>query len=309
MTARTTIMGACLMSTPEASSSERINWMTSAPFLLFHLALLMPIFTGVSWQMVLLCVASYYLRMFGVTAGYHRYFSHRAYKTGRVMQFLLAFLAQTSAQKGALWWAANHRRHHKYSDTELDIHSPIRRGFWWSHMVWIMVPKYEATDYDRVKDLAKFPELVWLNRWKHVPPAIYGALMFLAFGWEGLLWGFLISTVVLYHGTFTINSLAHVIGRRRYETSDTSKNSFWLAVITMGEGWHNNHHYYQSTANQGWFWWEIDLSFYLLKAMSWVGLVRELRLPPQRVLDAAKRPEPQIEPAPELGLSFSTSAE
>lgn len=266
-------------------AGDRIEWVQSIPFFVMHLALIVPLFTGVRWQMVALCVASYYLRMFGVTAGYHRYFSHRAFKTGRVTQFLLGFLAETSAQKGILWWAANHRHHHKYSDEEEDIHSPVRRGFWWSHVGWILADTWAETRFERVRDLTKFPELVWLNRYHLVPPILYAAAMQVAFGWEGLLWGFFISTVVLWHGTFTINSLSHVFGSRRYETTDTSRNNFWLALITMGEGWHNNHHHYQSTANQGWFWYEIDASYYLLKAMSWLGLVRELRLPPARLLE------------------------
>jgi stearoyl-CoA desaturase (delta-9 desaturase) len=279
---------------------ERINWIRSLPFLLIHLMLLLPLFTGVSVWMVLLCLASYYVRMFAVTAGYHRYFSHRSFKTGRIFQLVLAFLAQTSGQKGVLWWAALHRHHHLFSDTEEDIHSPARRGFWWAHVGWIVSSKYEQTRLDKIKDFARDPELRFLDRFHLLPLFAWAAAMWALFGIEGLVWGFGVSTVLLYHGTFAINSLAHVFGRRRYATGDDSRNSLLLALITMGEGWHNNHHRYQSSANQGFFWWEIDPTWYVLKVLSWVGLVRDLRAPPRRVFDEARRPRPEGREAPPL---------
>ncbi|RZA24637.1 MAG: acyl-CoA desaturase, partial [Proteobacteria bacterium] len=208
-----------------------------------------------------LVLGSYYLRMIGVTAGYHRYFSHRSYKTSRWFQFCLAFLAQTSAQKGALWWAAHHRHHHKHSDQHEDIHSPSQKGFWWSQVGWILDKSTEDTNWKYIQDYAKFPELRWLNKYFLVPPTLYALAIFAVWGWQGLFWGFFFSTVMLYHGTFVINSLCHVFGKVRYKSGDDSKNSLLLALITCGEGWHNNHHYYQATANQGWFWWEIDVSY------------------------------------------------
>ncbi len=273
---------------------EKLSKFTSIPFFLLHLSLLVPIWTGVRWEMVALLIFTYYLRMFGITAGYHRYFSHRAFKTSRVFQFILAFLAQSSAQKGALWWAANHRHHHKFSDQPEDIHSPVQRGFWWSHVGWILCKRYENTDYAAIKDFAKYPELVFLDKYPHVASLGAGAIVFLIGGWEALLWGGLISTVVLWHGTFTINSLSHVFGSRRYQTTDTSRNNFLLAMITMGEGWHNNHHHYQSTANQGFFWWEIDMTYYILKVLSWFGIVWDLRKPPQYILE--NRPKHENRP-------------
>ncbi|MBC7660089.1 MAG: fatty acid desaturase [Chitinophagaceae bacterium] len=233
--------------------------------------------------MVWLCLGSYYIRMIGVTAGYHRYFGHRAYKTSRVFQFILAFLAQTSAQKGVLWWAAHHRHHHKHSDQETDLHSPVTKGFWYSQIGWILNPATSETNWKYVQDFAKFPELRWLNKYFLVPPTIYALAIFAIWGWAGVFYGFFLSTIFLYHGTFFINSLTHVFGRVRYRSNDESKNSFILALITCGEGWHNNHHYYQATANQGWFWWEIDLSFYTLKVLSLFGIVWDLRLPPAHV--------------------------
>ncbi len=258
-----------------------------AGFALVHAAALGVIALGFSWRGVALCVASYYLRMFAVTAGFHRYFSHRTFRLARGPQFLLAFLGQTAAQKGVLWWASNHRHHHKYSDRPEDIHSPLQRGLWWSHMGWILSPDYVETDLSRVPDLAKYPELRWLDRHQYVPTVLYGVALALAFGPVGLFYGYFLSTVLLWHGTFSINSLMHVFGRRAFATTDDSRNSFLLALVTMGEGWHNNHHWAQGSAAQGFRWWEIDASYYLLWLGEKLGLVHELHRPPQRWREAA----------------------
>jgi stearoyl-CoA desaturase (Delta-9 desaturase) len=264
-------------------ADERVNWVKSIPFVLVHLMPLGAVFTGVGWKEAALCVGLYYLRMFFITAGYHRYFAHRSYKLGRVMQFVMAFGGTLAAQKGVLWWAANHRHHHRYSDKPQDVHSPIR-GFWWSHIGWILCDKYSVTRWDLIRDFAKYPELRWLNRYWLVPPTLLGAACYFLGGASTLFIGFFLSTVLLYHGTFAVNSVAHLFGSRRYVTTDTSRNSFLVALITCGEGWHNNHHYFQSTANQGFFWWEVDLSYYALKALSFVGLAGGLRKPPRKVL-------------------------
>jgi stearoyl-CoA desaturase (delta-9 desaturase) len=228
-------------------------------------------------------VLFYYLRMAATTIGYHRYFSHRTFKTSRVFQFLLAFAAETSAQKGALWWAAHHRDHHRYSDMEGDIHSP-KKGFWWSHVLWILCRRYAATDESKIKDFAKYPELRWLNKYHLVPPVLLAVALFLAGGTPALLWGFFVSTVLLWHGTFLVNSLNHVWGTRRYATTDTSRNNAFIALFTMGEGWHNNHHHFMSSANQGFLWWELDPSYYLIKAFEALGLIWDVRTPPARIL-------------------------
>ena len=230
-----------------------------------------------SWRAVAVCAGSYYLRMFGVTAGLHRYFSHRTYRLNRSWQLAMALLAQTSAQKGVLWWASHHRHHHRHSDKPSDTHSPLQRGFWWSHIGWILSQEHSATDYGAIADFAKYPELRWLNRHYFVPTVVYAALLAALFGLDGLVYGYLVSTVLLWHGTFMINSVMHLFGRRVYETNDDSRNSFLLALLTMGEGWHNNHHYYPGTAAQGFRWWEIDPSYYLLCLLERLGIVRDLR--------------------------------
>ncbi|MCM3875028.1 MAG: fatty acid desaturase [Thermoanaerobaculia bacterium] len=253
----------------------------AAGFLLVHVAAVLGLLlVGFSWTGVALCVASYYLRMFAITAGFHRYFSHRAYRLSRVPQFLLAFLGQTSAQKGVLWWASNHRHHHKYSDRPEDIHSPVQNGFWWSHIGWILSGLYDETDYSRIPDLAKFPELRWLNRNQYAPTLVYALAVYFAFGWTGLVYGYFLSTVLLWHGTFTINSVMHLFGRRVFPTADQSRNSMIFALVTMGEGWHNNHHYYPSSAAQGFTWWQVDMSFSLLWLGEKIGLVTGLRRAP-----------------------------
>ncbi|WP_316978250.1 acyl-CoA desaturase [Shumkonia mesophila] len=261
----------------------------TVPFVLAHLACLAAVWTGVSPADVALAFGLYALRMFGVTAGYHRYFSHRTFKTGRVFQFILAFIAQSSAQRGILWWAANHRHHHRFSDTEEDVHSPVLRSFWHAHMGWIFTERYARTELSAVPDLAKFPELVWLDRHPYLPAVVLGLTVLAAAGWSGLVVGFFWSTVAVWHATFAINSLAHVIGRRRYLTADQSRNNWWLALITFGEGWHNNHHHYQGAACQGFRWYEIDVSYYLLKGLAAVGLVSDLRVPPAEVVRAEQR--------------------
>ena len=206
-----------------------------------------------------------------------------------ILQFCLAFLAQTSAQRGILWWAAKHRRHHKYSDTELDVHSPVQRGFLYSHVGWIFVPRNDDTDYAIVRDLARYKELVWLDRQPYLPAAVLALATWLIAGWPGLVVGFCWSTVVLWHATFCINSLAHVVGRQRYVTGDQSRNNWLLALLTMGEGWHNNHHAYQASVRQGFRWWEYDPTYYALRVLSWLGIVWDLHVPPKAVIRGEHR--------------------
>ncbi len=259
------------------------------PFLLVHVAALGVFWTGVTVTAVILCVTLYLVRMWALTAGFHRYFSHRSYKTSRWFQFFLAFLGQTSAQKGVLWWAATHRHHHRHSDTPEDVHSPKHAGFWFSHVGWIFSPQKNEADYSTIQDFAKYPEIRFLDRHPYFPAFLLAVACYLIGGWPGLIVGFFLSTVILYHGVFAINSVAHVVGKQRYVTADDSRNNWWLALITLGEGWHNNHHHYQSSTRQGFYWWEIDISYYVLKVFSWLGLVWDLRAPPRAVVEGEQR--------------------
>jgi stearoyl-CoA desaturase (Delta-9 desaturase) len=277
---------------PEVSDAaprddERLNWRTSIPFLLLHALPLFALLTGVTRAALVLLAVTFLGRMFFVTAGYHRYFSHRTFRLGRVSQFVFAFGGTTAAQKGPLWWAANHRAHHRFADTERDVHSP-KRGFWWSHVGWILCDRYGSTDREEIKDFARYPELVWLNRHDWIGPWALGFACWLIAGWSGLVVGFFLSTVLLWHSTFLVNSLAHVFGRRAYDTDDTSRNSLLVALLTGGEGWHNNHHRYPSAARQGFRWWQIDPTYYMLRALAAIGIVRDLRPVPARILDEAR---------------------
>jgi stearoyl-CoA desaturase (Delta-9 desaturase) len=271
------------------SEHNDIIYPTAIPFVLVHLACLAAIWTGITWEAVAICFVLYWVRMFAIGAGYHRYFSHRAYATSRVFQFVLALMSQSTAQKSVLWWAAKHRHHHLHSDTEHDIHSPRDKGFWYSHVGWIFVRRHAKTDLVKVADLARFPELRWLHRFELAPAIALGVLCWLIGGWPGLVVGFFWSTVLLYHATFCINSLAHVHGRKRYVTGDDSRNNWFLALFTMGEGWHNNHHACQSSVRQGFRWWEIDPTFYILKALSKLRVVWDLKLPPEAVVRNEQR--------------------
>ncbi|MCU1430437.1 MAG: Delta-9 acyl-phospholipid desaturase [Actinomycetia bacterium] len=276
---------------PPRPDDERLNLRSSIPFFLCHLIPLLGFVTGFHVRDFVLLAVLYWVRLFFITAGYHRYFAHRSYRLGRAAQFVMAFGGTMAAQKGPLWWAANHRTHHQHADTRDDVHSPIR-GFWWSHVGWILCDRSGATDLDRIRDFAKYPELRFLNKHDWIGPWALGVVSYLIAGWSGVVVGFFGSTVLLWHATFLVNSLAHVFGRRRYLTPDTSRNSLLIAVLTGGEGWHNNHHYYQASARQGFYWWEIDPVFAMLRVLSFVGIVSELRTPPRAVRDARPEPSP-----------------
>ena len=280
---------------------ERIEYWASLPFLSMHLACLLALWTGVSVAAVAVCLALHGVRMFAITAGYHRYFSHRSFKTGRVFQFALAWVGATAAQKGPLWWAAHHRRHHADSDTADDIHSPVISGFWWAHVGWFLCSKYNKTEAELVRDFTPYPELRFINRFYLLPPFI-SAVLTTALGaflqvlapqmntspLQMLVWGFFISTVITYHATFFVNSLAHSSGSRRFPTKDGSRNNLLVAVIALGEGWHNNHHYAPSSERLGFYWWEIDVAHWILKVFSWCGLVWDLQAPPRRVYERSR---------------------
>ena len=244
--------------------------------MLFHVAALSVFVVPFDWSLVGWCAGSYVALMFGVTAGYHRYFSHRSYQLGRAAQAAMAVLAQSSGQKGVLWWAAHHRDHHRHSDGPRDVHSP-REGFWWAHVGWVLSTDHDDYDSARIADFARFPELRWLDRHHWLPLAALGLAIWLIGGAGAFVWGFVLSTVLLYHATFAINSVAHVWGTRRFDTGDDSRNNLLLALVTLGEGWHNNHHYCRSSCRQGLRWWEIDLTYVGLLVLAAAGIARGLR--------------------------------
>jgi stearoyl-CoA desaturase (delta-9 desaturase) len=247
-----------------------------------HLSLLFLLLVPWTWSLVALAIASYVIRMWAITAGYHRYFAHRSYKTSRAFQFFLALLGTTAMQNGPLWWASWHRHHHRFSDTPKDAHSPVQTGFWHAHIGWIVDGSHDDPDLRNVRDLARFPELRFLDRHKWLPIIGWAFLCLAIAGLPGVVWGFCVATVLVMHATMLVNSLAHVWGTRRYETPDQSRNNAVLAVIALGEGWHNNHHHAMGSVRQGRVWWEIDVTYYVLRALAAVGVVWDLREPRAR---------------------------
>lgn len=294
-------MSASIAKTLRPPQREKLDTSVCIQFLLMHLACFLAIWTGVSAVAVGVCIALYIVRMFAITAGFHRLFAHRTYSTGRVFRFLMAFTGTAAYQKGPLWWSAHHRRHHLLADTEEDLHSPLSHTLWRSHVGWFLSRESQTTEWKLITNLSKYPDLRFLDRYYSLPPAVLALTMFLlgaglqqyapglgTSGWQMLVWGFFISTVVLYHGTFTVNSLAHIFGKRRFATEDNSRNNWFVALITLGEGWHNNHHHYQSSERQGFYWWEIDVSHYTLRVLSWFGIVWDLRKPPEHLTSVTK---------------------
>ncbi|WP_233842608.1 acyl-CoA desaturase [Dyella sp. 2HG41-7] len=280
-----------------AQKQDAIDWVRAVPFVALHLACFGVIWVGASTIAVVVAALLYAIRMFALTGFYHRYFSHRTFRTSRAVQGVFALIGASCVQRGPLWWAAHHRNHHRHADTALDPHSPGIYGFLWSHMGWFLTTRAFATDMARVPDLATYPELRWLDRYDTlVPIALAGSLYALGAwlhhvapqwhtsGGQMVIWGFFISTIVLFHATVTINSLAHRYGRRRFETRDDSRNNLWLALLTFGEGWHNNHHFFPGSARQGFRWWEIDMTWYGLRLMAALGLIRDLKPVPAWVL-------------------------
>lgn len=277
---------------------DDIDWARAVPFILLNLSCILVFYVQFSWIAVSTATVLYYFRLFTIGAFYHRYFSHKAFKTNRFWQFIFAALAGTCAQRGPLWWASHHRQHHMVSDQPEDAHSPVQHGFWWSHIGWFLTKKHYHYNPDRIKDFAQFPELVFLERYDALMPILLFALLGVA-GWilqtyapqyhtgvsEMLVWGFSVSMVALFNTTVLINSLCHVYGSRRYATPDNSKNNLLFALLTLGEGWHNNHHHYPACARQGFMWWEIDITYYLIKLMERIGMVWDVKPLPQSILN------------------------
>jgi stearoyl-CoA desaturase (Delta-9 desaturase) len=282
-----------------ALAENQIDWPRVIPFVCLHLACFAIIFVGFSWFALAFAVVLYVIRMFAITAFYHRYFAHKAFKTSRAGQFIFAILGASAVQRGPLWWASHHRNHHAHSDEQIDDHSPHQHGFLWSHIGWFLSRANFSTQLDRVKELAHFPELRFLDRFDIIIPIALGASIYElgealqisaphlnTNGLQLFVWGFILSTVLLYHGTFCVNSLAHVWGKRRYATRDHSRNNALIALITLGEGWHNNHHHFPGSAKQGFYWWEIDFTYYGLRLLAALGIIWDLKTVPIAIKNA-----------------------
>jgi stearoyl-CoA desaturase (delta-9 desaturase) len=284
-----------------AHTENEINWLRLSPFILLHLFCFNVIWVGCSNIALWFCFFSYFFRMFFITGFYHRYFSHKTFKTNRFFQFLFGFLGATAGQRGPLWWASHHRQHHRHTDTEQDPHSPLHQGFLWSHIQWFLTQKNFHTDYNNIPDLEKFTELKWLDKFEDLAPILLGVSCYCIGSFLGsykpdlqtnglqlLTWGFIVPTVLVMHVTFCINSIAHSFGKKRYKTKDESRNNFILAILTLGEGWHNNHHHFPGSVRQGFYWWEIDITYYLLKVLNFLGIIRDLKMVPIEFREGGK---------------------
>lgn len=238
-----------------------------------------------------LAFLSHYGRMIGITLCFHRHMAHRAFQFSRPVRFLFAWLGTTALQKGPIWWAGNHVYHHKYADREGDPHSPLVSGFYSAHMGWFTNDiRWDTLEPDNpvVREFSRYPEMRWLDRYYAVPPALLALGLFLAGGWPFLVYGFCVPTFTLAHSTFAINSINHLFGSRRFETPDNSRNNFWTTLLTLGEGWHNNHHRFQRAARNGFYWWELDPTYWVVKALGAMGLATDIVPVPARVYAEAR---------------------
>jgi len=266
---------------------------------IFHLGCLGAFWTGVSPAALTVALILYLVRGFGVTAGYHRLLAHRSFRAGRPVQFLLALAGSLATQGGPLWWVAHHRSHHRYTETDRDIHSPRTQGFWRSHMGWMLSAESFRENGANARDLYRVPELKFLQQhyvWIVLGQgaAIYAlgtglaALGVETSGPQMLVWAWFIATVALWHATFMVNSVCHLWGSRPFDADDASTNNWLVAVLALGEGWHNNHHKFAYSARHGLEWWQFDLTWVLLRGMEKLGLVSELRRPRRRMLERAR---------------------
>jgi len=247
---------------------------------LLHLGCLGVFFVPFDSHAVAIFCGAYLIRGFGVSVIYHRYFAHRTFRTSRVMQFLFGLYGTTTVLGGPLWWAQTHREHHRHADTPDDIHSPRYQGFVYSHCGWFLTHAHRDVDLSKVSDLARFPEMMFLERWGGAFKLLYIGCAYWLFGVVGLVWGFFVPTVVVIQMVHWIQSVSHSLGGyRRYPTPDESRNHWLFGVVSMGEGFHHNHHAFPASARLGLLWWEIDVGYYLLVGLAWLRLIRDLRVP------------------------------
>ena len=264
------------------ASGDRISWVTASAFVVFHILAVVALF-NTTWQAVVVALALHWMCIgWGIGLGYHRLHTHRSYKTPKLVEYFFAVCGCLTLQGGPVFWTALHRIHHQHSDKTGDPHTP-RDGKWWSHMLWTIFGEELHGDTaimgKYAPDLMKDRFYQVLTRWHWVPLVVLGLALFAIGGWSWLLWGVFLRVVFGLHCTWLINSATHIWGSRRFNTSDDSKNSFWVALITFGEGWHNNHHAHPRSARHGMAWWEVDLSWMQIRVMQWLGLAWDVQVP------------------------------
>ncbi len=260
----------------------RVNWGPMIAILLIHLGALLafvPAFFTVKALVTAFVLQG--LCGMGVTVGFHRLLTHRSFKTPKPVEYLLSWFGSLSWQGGPIRWTATHRLHHQHSDDENDPHSP-RHGFFWSHALWCFTfdPKFDP--YDKfsqyARDLARDRGHRFIERTTPLSQCVLAVLLYAWGGWPCVVWGILVRLVYVYHATWFVNSASHIWGYRSFETTDDSRNLWWVALMSFGEGWHNNHHAYPRSARHGFKRWEIDITWLAIRMLKFVGLAHDLRL-------------------------------
>jgi sn-1 stearoyl-lipid 9-desaturase len=268
------------MTAATSSTKLSLDWPVIIFMALVHGGAILAFLPGFfSWQGVVLALVLHWITGgLGITLCWHRMLSHRSFKSPKWLEYLLAFCGTLSMQGGVIWWVGMHRHHHLHSDKDVDHHDS-NKGFWWSHMQWMLheVPvKQEVPKF--TKDIADDPVYQFMDKYFLPIQIAFAGLLFLWGGWPYVFWGIFVRMVFVYHCTWFVNSATHKFGYRTYNTSDNSTNCWWVAITTYGEGWHNNHHAHQYSARHGLQWWEVDITWMTIKLLSFLGLARDIKL-------------------------------
>ena len=272
-----------LAAKPDLRDTPKLFWSTIAFFVIFHgLALLAPWFF--SWSALAIAIGLHWLcGSIGICLGYHRLLSHRSLQVPKWLEYTITTIGTLALQGGPIWWVSIHRRHHAHTeDIDKDPHSSAR-GFWWSHILWMFYDRPEFFNYDDYKryalDLDRDPYYRWLNKNFAIPQIVLGLLLFSLGGWAFVIYGIFLRVVVLWHSSWLINSATHMMGYRTVTTDDNSHNLWWAALLTYGEGWHNNHHVAPHVAKVGVRWWEIDMTGWAIQLLAMLGLAKHVVKP------------------------------
>jgi stearoyl-CoA desaturase (Delta-9 desaturase) len=263
------------------SEHQKINWVNSIVFAVFHIGAIAALFMF-SWRAFFVALFLYWFTTgLGISMGYHRLHTHRSYQVPRLLEYFFAVCGTLTLEGGPIFWVATHRIHHQKSDQPGDPHSP-RDGGWWAHIGWLLVGESKHNNTPLMSkyapDLAKHPFYVWLNNWHWVPLVLLGVLLYAIGGLPFLLWGVFLRVVFGLHATWLVNSATHMWGSRRFETRDDSRNCWWVALLTSGEGWHNNHHAHPTSARHGLAWYEFDLSWIQIKILKFFGIAKRIQV-------------------------------
>lgn len=271
--------------------NKKINWNTAIFLAIFHLGALAALFVF-SWKWVAISIVLNWIAgSLGIGVAFHRLLTHRGFQLPKALEYLFTFCGLLALEGGQINWVVTHRIHHAYTEKPGDPHSP-RDGRWWAHIGWILrgtsQQHPEAVMRRYAPDLMKDPVHVWMNRLYFVPLIFLGLGLFAAAGLQGVLWGVFFRVTFGLHATWLVNSATHLWGTRRFETTDDSTNLWWVALLTFGEGWHNNHHAFPRAARHGLKWYEIDTNWYVITVLKWLGLAKHINVIKQEQIDGSQ---------------------